>query len=333
MGQGRTVFFVGNMFEFFWHVMAQDTVDGHTYTPYSYTYLSSVKAESQILENALTWFFTPDLDPLYTIQEPYDDRQNRHRRGLTYREEVDLGNLSPYLWREKGLRHLGVVHFLENSVWGDADDGIRLAPGFDQPDRLGRPGQVGDWNYEAPIQAGEHWLPPDQWPRDRAFLRGQLDWVKALDTHSWGALYWLLRGNVANARACLDFAERTMRVTVNYGAVRHTAFEYWDMPMNDPEFGDALWLEGTGQMAYAYGLLGRENQRREYLTEIEEMAHDFGEGGPRGVPYSWPRNNLIDQRAMPIYREDALSIAATTWTYIAQNQVPFLPLPAVPAAR
>lgn len=77
-GQGKTLFFVGDIFEYIYRI-----ISSQMHNPYSSTYQPRMKSTSQILENALTWFFTTDLEPIYTIHPittpalVYDEGKNQ----------------------------------------------------------------------------------------------------------------------------------------------------------------------------------------------------------------------------------------------------------------
>lgn len=234
---------------------------------------------------------------------------------------------------------MGVRNFLERSVWAGSEDGLLMAPGANQPnlDNNGD-GKPDDWRYEsAATVSPEEWPDPYLWTRQEAFIRGQLDWVKATDLSSWGALYWLLQEEKEKAEALMDHADKLMKVSVvNQNGHPVTAFEYWDLPGSgeDPDmddFGESIWLEGTAQMAYSYSLLSEEEKAAAFMAACEDPQVAYGfPGGEKGVPYAWPRNMIIDKGgpgdADDVEREDALSIASTTWTYIAKHKVGFLPI-------
>lgn len=325
--EGKSIYFRGDIFDFFYNVMTQQEVKGIKYSPYISTYIPNMKAHSQILENALTWFFTKDLEPYYTVHKPYSITPLENIK--TYKDDKTAGNLSAYLWRSKNLKHLGVKNFLEHSVWGNADYGVRLPPGYIETGRDDDgDGAADDLYYEKPwLCDARTWGSPDTWERGKMFIRGQFDFVKALDTiASWAAIYFIEEGDISLARDMMKEAERLMRVTVTDGNKEISAYEYWDLPNNafDDDFGDAIWLEGTGQMAYCYKLLGDYEKSIELIKAIYDTSYEFPTGA-RGVPYSWPKNNVIDTRGPDVIddvvREDALCLAATTWAYLAKNEV------------
>ncbi|MBN1670268.1 MAG: hypothetical protein JXR37_04510 [Kiritimatiellae bacterium] len=262
----------------------------------------------------------------------------------TYQEDVDAGNCSPYLWRNKNLAHLGLTHYLENAVWADSDDYLRLPIGCWEPstDNDGD-GLPDDIYYEMDqLLAGTNaarWPPPSEWARRKMFIRGQLDWVKVADMCTWGAVYWLDKpgatcADTSNALDLVQMAEDVFMTDVaaysNGVCVKQVrSMEYWDMADNDLEnvgddFGESVWPEGIGQLIHTACLAGRYDIATNHIAQMEQVVYAFGEG-KAGYPYAWPCNMITDI-AGPGWgddqeRTDSLSIAATTWMHLGRNVV------------
>jgi hypothetical protein len=135
----------------------------------------------------------------------------------TYADDVESKNQSPTIWRDKGLKHLGVNSFLQNAVWGDSASYLRIPPGMSKPSTDGSDADalVDDWQYEMPWSTST-WTAPASWTREKVFIRGQLDWFKAADAGTWGALYWIEAGDASstNAKACVAFSTSVFTCTV-----------------------------------------------------------------------------------------------------------------------
>ena len=144
----------------------------------------------------------------------------------TYAQDVEAGNHNENLWREKDLAHLGIKHFLENAVWADSADYLRLPPGVYEDSDFDN-GYVDDYNnplpddiaYEMDHIITTQWPAPSSWARKKFFIRGQLDYQKASDMCTWGAAYWLDKSDSgtadkANAEALVLVAEDIFMTTV-----------------------------------------------------------------------------------------------------------------------
>ena len=255
----------------------------------------------------------------------------------TYQQDLEAGNLSPYIWREKGPVYLGVEHFIESAVWADSENFMRLPPGcFESSDDKNGDSQPDDLAYEMDAEVSEQdWTSPLQWTRKKMFIRGQLDFVKAADLSTWGSVYWMDKKtpDLINAHAVQKLVGPLFSTTVTDGVTTVESMEYWDMPgsdLDDPEigddFGECVWPEGVGQLIQAARMVGNADLAQAHETEMDKIAHDFG-NGKKAWPYAWP-SNMITDAAGPGWgddteRTDSLSIAATTWMHIGKNQIDF----------
>jgi hypothetical protein len=81
---------------------------------------------------------------------------------------------------------------------------------------LDNDGKVDDWQYEMPWSSST-WTSPANWAREKVFMRGCLDWFKAADLGTWGALYWLQAGDASstNAKACVAFSTSVFTTTID----------------------------------------------------------------------------------------------------------------------
>jgi len=141
----------------------------------------------------------------------------------TYQQEIEAGNVTPYIWRNKNLAHLGLTHYLENAVWADSENYLRLPPGVYEDseydngyeDDYGTP-LPDDIAYEMDQIITTQWPAPSNWARKKIFIRGELDFAKATDLYTWGAAYWLDKPtpNTTNASDLLDNCEDLFTVTV-----------------------------------------------------------------------------------------------------------------------
>lgn len=122
----------------------------------------------------------------------------------------------------------------------------------------------------------ERWLWERMWiPEEGRFRMGSTDPNPALDTSSWGVLALGQR-----AWPSMEFAERTLRVEKRSDANGKLITGFTDFVGKD-----RIWLEGTGEMACAYRVSGRERDALFYIGELEKaLVPSAAHPGTMSIP-------------------------------------------------
>jgi len=161
-------------------------------------------------------------------------------------------------------------------------------------------------DYKAVAAKIKTFLTTEVW-NGSAFYRGCNDNELWLDTQPWG---YMVLGSAYSAG--LAFAEANMVNTIPWKGVNVTGFQY-----NNYDTA-SVWVEGTGQMAAAYGLIGDTNSASFYLNELKKTIRTDG-----GMPYSF--NAIGGAIAWPDNLRYS-SASSVFWYYFAKNKVnPFKP--------
>jgi hypothetical protein len=140
-----------------------------------------------------------------------------------------------------------------------------------------------------------------QW-NGNAFYRGCKDYEMWLDPQTWG---YMVLGNGYSSG--ISFAENNMVNTLPWNGANVQGHQYNNYNKN------SIWVEGTAQMADAYGLLGNQLKQQFYLNEISKVTQSDG-----GIPYSF--NGVGGAIAWPDNLRYS-SVSSTVWSYFARNKI------------
>ena len=158
-------------------------------------------------------------------------------------------------------------------------------------------------------------------PDARQLIRGihddrTRDTVLPLDTASWGAMFFLGRGDAERAAVMLEAADRRFLLErdghAGYAPYGDTSV-YEDEEINAAYFGDPdttwgevapLWIEGSLGVAVAHGKLDDEAAATRIIEAMHHYRHENG-----GFQYA--------DREIPHQFTTYRSVAATAWYAIA----------------
>lgn len=144
------------------------------------------------------------------------------------------------------------------------------------------------------------------WPENPPYLF-------ALDLHPWS--YCIFENF---PMATLNAADRflTTQTAVNAQQVTGYCFD---------EDKDTVWIEGTGQMALAWGLAGLQSEKEFYLTEMEKVliqSNNFLSA--KGFPYATNPGTAYGADPLWSSAPTAISVSGGAWYLFAQyNFNPF----------
>ncbi len=185
-----------------------------------------------------------------------------------------------------------------------------------------------DGTYTTAANNVRSWLDPIDWTGSRFFLGfngGTANGDRALDIYSWAPLalssYTSVLNNPING-AEISFS--TTNINANTGHLVD-GFDFSSLPGagDVPADKDAVWLEGTGQMALAYALSGNSTKWNYYVGQLGFAIFDTG-ATTQGLTYATNPGTAYGAG----FIMDATHAAASSmaWYLFAKNQFnPFKP--------
>ena len=149
------------------------------------------------------------------------------------------------------------------------------------------------------------------------------DDVHVLDPQSWSVLAFAPRPawqDQADWHAAMDYAESELGATAPAGAATIEGFDFGRAVGTGGE-PDGVWLEGTAQMAAAYGTLGAWAPAEHFLRQLEDAQQNHPNGDGSGLVAA-AEDGLTTGFG---WAYDArLYVGATAWTMMAnENYNPF----------
>jgi len=150
----------------------------------------------------------------------------------------------------------------------------------------------------------ERWDAADRnlvaWPGNPQFLY-------ALDLHSWS--FSLFEGYAVSALTSADRFLTTQRASANGAEVRGYCFD---------EDRDAVWLEGTGQMAVAFHVAGMSKEAALYMNELEKVILDSElHEDSAGLPYATNRGTSYGGTALWQGADLDIVVSSSAWYLFA----------------
>jgi hypothetical protein len=132
----------------------------------------------------------------------------------------------------------------------------------------------------------------------------------ALDNFSWG--YCTFEGF---PERMLDDADRFLNVQLHAPSQRHVTGYCFD------EDRDAVWMEGTAQMAVAYTKAGNGEKTNSILLEVAKTRlTQAGWSGARGIPYATNQGTGYGGGLLWDGIDTQAATAASTWFIMACNE-------------
>ena len=148
---------------------------------------------------------------------------------------------------------------------------------------------------------------------------GELNRAGALDCASWGALFWLARGETAKARRALETAQRLYR-SRDRGAEGHRPYYDWPIyeerevagfyfpgePGKQWKNFPLVWSEGSLGVALGYMRLGEHKVAKRILNRLSPLIQPDG-------------SVLCASHGVPFQFSPLPSVAGTAWWVILQK--------------
>lgn len=86
------------------------------------------------------------------------------------------------------------------------------------------------------------------------------------------------------------------------------------------EDNDVVWLEGTGQMALAFGIANMNDQKAKYLNEMEKvLIKSTAHSNSIGFPYASNLATSYGSGKLWKYSSTKISISGGAWYLFAKN--------------
>jgi cellulose synthase operon protein B len=139
------------------------------------------------------------------------------------------------------------------------------------------------------------------WPTNPAYLF-------ALDLHPWS---YLIFENYPISSLTTANRYVTTQTTNNGLRIKGYCFDVDK---------DVVWLEGTGQMALAFGVAGMQNEKMEYLTEMNKNIFQSNKySNSIGFPYTSNQGTSYGSDNLWIGANTNIAISGGVWYLFAQN--------------
>jgi hypothetical protein len=156
------------------------------------------------------------------------------------------------------------------------------------------------------------YLEQQRWDTTEQLLVSWLNsnYYYALDNFSWG--YCTFEGF---QEGMLDEADRFLNVQLHEPTQRYVTGYCFD------EDRDAVWLEGTAQMAVAYTKAGNSERANSILQEVAKTRlTQAGWNGARGIPYATNQGTHYGGGLLWDGIDSQPATAASTWFIMACHE-------------